>query len=243
VSAPPKSVAIVQSNYIPWKGYFDLIRSVDEFVLYDDQQYTRRDWRNRNRIKTAQGATWLTIPVNVKGRYHQRIDETTVSDPRWAEQHWRTIEHAYARAPCFGEVRGVLERLYDGAADERLLSDINRRFLDGLCELLGIRTPLTWSRDYAAQGTKTERLVSLCRSVGATSYLSGPTARDYIDESLFEEAGIELTFIDYRGYREYEQLYPPFEHAVSIIDLLVHTGSAAPGYLERTSSVGGRDVA
>jgi hypothetical protein len=242
LSQPQKSVAIVQSSYVPWKGTFDLIRSVDEFVLYDDQQYTRRDWRNRNRIKTAQGTIWLTIPVNVKGRYHQRIDETTISDPGWAERHWRTIEHTYGRAPCFEEMRDPLHRLY-AECEETHLSAINRRFLEALRDLLGIGTPLTSSSDYPAEGTKTDRLVSLCRAAGATAYLSGPTARAYLDEALFAEAGIELRFMDYSGYPEYEQLYPPFEHAVSVIDLLVHTGSSAPAYLERAVPVGGRDAA
>ena len=98
-----KTVAIVQSCYIPWKGYFDLINLVDEFILYDDRQYTRRDWRNRNRIKTPQGSQWLTIPVEVKGRYDQRIDETRISDPDWAEQHWKTLTHNYASAPHFDD--------------------------------------------------------------------------------------------------------------------------------------------
>lgn len=238
----PKSVAIVQSSYIPWKGYFDLIDSVDEFVLYDDQQYTRRDWRNRNRIKTAQGPIWLTIPVQVKGRYHQKIQETTVSDPAWANRHWRTIEHAYGRAPHFDEHRDVLHRLY-AECDEGFLSDVNRRFLDVLCDLLGIRTRIVWSTDYEAEGAKTERLVSLCRAAGATSYLSGPTARAYLNESRFDDAGIELRFMDYSAYPQYEQLYPPFEHAVSVIDLLVHTGPAARSYLKSLSPVGGRDAA
>ena len=237
-----KSVAIVQSSYIPWKGYFNLIRSVDEFVLYDDQQYTRRDWRNRNRIKTPQGTIWLTIPVNVKGKYHQRIDETTVSDPRWAERHWRTLEHAYGQAPHFEELRAALQPVYL-ECDEEFLSAINRRFLAAICDLLAIRTSITWSRDYEAEGTKTERLVSVCRAAGATSYLSGPTARAYLDESLFAAAGIEVRFMDYSGYPEYDQLYPPFEHAVSAIDLLVHTGTSAPSYLERALPVGGRDAA
>src|ERR1041384_7029573 len=96
-----KMVAIVQSNYIPWKGYFDMIRGVDEFVLYDDVQYTRRDWRNRNRIKTAQGTQWLTIPVEVKGKYLQAIKETKISDPSWGRTHWRTLCHSYNRAPHF----------------------------------------------------------------------------------------------------------------------------------------------
>src|SRR5215510_8709820 len=100
-----KKVAIVQSNYIPWKGYFDLINSVDEFILFDDMQYTKRDWRNRNRIKTPDGVAWLTIPVAVKGKYHQRIADTLVSDPSWIASHWKTIRHCYARAPYFAVYR------------------------------------------------------------------------------------------------------------------------------------------
>src|SRR5437660_3489515 len=107
-----KSVAIVQSCYIPWKGYFDLLASVDEFILYDDRQFTRRDWRNRDRIKTPNGVLWLTIPVKVKGRYHQRIDETVVSNPRWALEHWKTITHAYAATPHFDAYRERFERAY-----------------------------------------------------------------------------------------------------------------------------------
>jgi hypothetical protein len=233
-----KSVAIVQSSYIPWKGYFDLIDSVDELILYDDQQYTRRDWRNRNRIKTPQGTIWLTIPVHVKGRYHQRIDETTVSDFAWPGRHWRTIENTYRRAPHFEEQRDVLYRLYS-ECEEAFLSAINRRFLDAICSMLGIRTRITSSTSYEAEGVKTERVVGLCRAAGATLYLSGPTARAYLDESQFDEAGIELRFMDYSSYPAYEQLYPPFEHAVSAIDLLVHTGPSARTYLKSVSSVGG----
>jgi WbqC-like protein family len=240
--APRKSVAIVQSSYIPWKGYFDLIDSVDEFILYDDQQFTRRDWRNRNRIKTPQGPVWLTIPVNVKGRYHQAVQETTVSDPGWTRRHWLTIEHAYRRAPHFDAHRDLLSRLYS-ECDDVFLSDVNRRFLDAFCELLGIGTRIVRSTEYEANGSRTERLVSLCRAAGATSYLSGPTARAYLDESLFDEAGIELRFMDYSGYPEYEQLYPPFEHAVSVIDLLVHTGHAAPRYINSNAPVGDLDAA
>src|SRR5438046_4323553 len=94
-----RKAAIVQSNYIPWKGYFDLIRRVDEFILYDDVQYTRRDWRNRNLIKTPQGLRWLTIPVEVKGKYYQSIRDTKIADPVWAASHWQTIVHNYGRAP------------------------------------------------------------------------------------------------------------------------------------------------
>jgi WbqC-like protein len=226
-----KAVAIVQSCYIPWKGYFDLINLVDEFILYDDQQYTRRDWRNRNRIKTPQGTQWLTIPVEVKGRYEQPIDETLISDPDWNDRHWKTLQHNYSAAPHFDDYAGTLSSLYAGL-DERRLSAINRAFLDTICDLLGIETTLSWSTDYEAQGTKTDRLVSLCQASGATTYLSGPSAEDYMDESLFAAAGIELGYMDYSGYPEYPQLHPPFEHEVTVLDLLFNTGPEAPGLMK-----------
>lgn len=230
-----KTVAIVQSCYVPWKGYFDLINCVDEFILYDDRQFTRRDWRSRNRIKTPQGVTWLTIPVSVKGKYHQRIDETAVAEPAWADRHWKTLVHSYAAAAAFREYAPLIEGLYEQASRERLLSRINRCFIDGVCELMGIDTRRSWSTDYTADGERTARLVSLCKAAGASRYLSGPTARDYLEETAFADAGIELEYADYSGYPEYEQLYPPFEHAVTILDLIFHVGSDAPRYMKSFS--------
>lgn len=232
--AAGKRVAIVQSNYIPWKGYFDLINCVDEFILFDDVQYTRRDWRNRNRIKTPQGVAWLTIPVNVKGRYEQRIDEVTVSDPGWAGTHWKTIHQNYASASCFDECAGAIEAAYRSLRSE-LLTDINRQLLGSLCELVGIDTPLKRSSEYATEGRKSERLVNLCLAAGATEYLSGPAAKAYLDEGAFSDAGIGLSWFDYGGYPEYEQPYPPFEHSVSIVDLLFSTGADAPKYMKTFS--------
>jgi hypothetical protein len=230
VTVAGKRVAILQSAYIPWKGYFDLIRRVDEFILYDDAQYTKRDWRNRNRIKTPNGPLWLTIPVDVKGRFLQAIKDTSVSDPAWRERHWRSIQASYARAPFFQTYKPMLEDLYAGCTSDSL-SEINCRFIKALCALLSIETPLTWSMDYVLPEGSTERLVALCRQAGATEYLSGPAARAYINPALFEEAGIALTYIDYSGYSEYSQLHPPFDHHVSVIDLLVHTGPAAEAHL------------
>jgi hypothetical protein len=225
-----KRVAIVQSSYIPWKGYFDLMRRVDEFILYDDAQYTRRDWRNRNVIKTKDGLLWLTIPVEVKGKFHQAIKDVRISDPTWQVRHFKSIAAAYGRAPFFRKYRDALEDLYRGAVCARL-SEINRRFLDGLARLLGITTPISWSMDYTLPEGRVERLVALCQQAGATAYLSGPSAKGYIDARLFAEAGIELAFIDYSAYAEYPQLYPPFVHQVSAIDLLFHTGAHAPAYM------------
>jgi hypothetical protein len=232
-----KTVAIVQSCYIPWKGYFDLINLADEFILYDDRQFTRRDWRSRNRIKTAGGARWLTIPVNVKGKYHQRIDEAVIADPSWADRHWKTFVHAYASAPRFGDYSELVEDLYRRASTEPLLSRVNRTFIEGVCDILGINSELSWSTDYDAGGDRTERLVALCRAAGASRYLSGPRARSYLDENAFRRAEIELVYADYEGYPEYDQLHPPFEHGVTILDLIFHVGSEAPSYMKSFTRV------
>lgn len=228
-----KTVAIVQSNYIPWKGYFDLINQVDEFILYDDAQYTRRDWRNRNKIKTPAGAVWLTIPVNVTGRYFQKIKDTTISDPRWRDEHWRTIAHNYGRAAHFKSYQDWLGTLY-GECREDSLSLVNHRFLTAICDLLGIRTKITWSMDYRLdpEASPTAKLVALCQQAGATSYLSGPAARAYMEEELFTASGIELRYADYSGYPEYRQLFPPFDHYVSVIDLLLNEGPNAPRFMK-----------
>ena len=225
-----KRVAIVQSNYIPWKGYFDLIRQVDEFILFDDMQYTRRDWRNRNRIKTPAGARWLTIPVEVKGKYFQAIKDTVVGDPAWNRQHWRLIVQNYSKARYFRDYKDCFEELYLGATDH-FLSQINYHFLAAICRLLGITTKLSWSWDYEITEGKTERLISLCRQAGAAEYLSGPSATGYIDEDLFRQQGIKLRYMDYTGYPEYDQLFPPFDHQVSVIDLILNEGPEAPKYL------------
>lgn len=225
-----KKVAILQSNYIPWKGYFDLINTVDEFILFDDMQYTRRDWRNRNKIKTPNGLVWLTIPVDVKGKYFQKIYETSVSDTGWAKTHWSSIVHNYSKAEHFQTHRDFLEELYCDTG-ELSLSQINHRFLKPICSVLNINTQISWSMDYKLVDGKTERLVSLCQQAEATEYVSGPSAKDYIVAHLFEEAGIDLTFIDYSGYPEYKQQYPPFEHGVSIIDLLFNVGPDAYKYM------------
>lgn len=134
-----KIVAILQSNYIPWKGYFDLINSVDEFVLYDEVQYTRRDWRNRNKIKTPDGVQWLTIPVEVKGKYFQKINETLIGDKDWAQNHWTRIRCAYGKAPFFKQYQDIFEELYSQWHAD-LLSRVNESFIRQLCKLFGIET-------------------------------------------------------------------------------------------------------
>ena len=227
-------MAIVQSNYIPWKGYFDLINSADEFVLFDDMQYTRRDWRNRNLIKTPAGLKWLTIPVAVKGNFFQKIKDTMISDPTWARKHWESIVHNYSKAKYFGQYRELFENLYLGS-NERFLSRINHAFLDAICKIIGIRTKLSWSEEYTLVEGKTERLVSICKQAGATTYISGPAAREYLDEALYKHENISLEYIDYSSYPEYRQRFPPFEHRVSIIDLIFNAGPDATKYMKSFS--------
>jgi hypothetical protein len=226
-----KRLAIVQSNYIPWKGYFDLINSVDEFILFDDVQYTRHDWRNRNKIKTAHGVIWLTIAIEVKGRFFQKIREARASDRHWQATHWKSITQAYSKARYFAQYRECLEELYHSSSAQ-YLSEINYTFLSTLCSLLGIHTPMAWSSDYDLPPGKTERLVALCQQAGATEYVSGPAAKSYLDETLFAKEGIGVQWMDYSDYPEYSQLFPPFEHAVSVIDLLFNEGPNAWRYLK-----------
>lgn len=230
-----KKVAILQSNYIPWKGYFDMIAAVDEFILYDDMQYTRRDWRNRNQIKTPQGVQWLTVPVLVKGKYDQKIRETELDGSGWAAAHWRALTLNYRRTPHFDEIAAWLEPLYRGESDTHL-SPLNRRFIEAVCRYLGITTAITNSWDYNLIDGKTERLADLCTQAGGTEYISGPAARNYVDDKVFAERGIKLTWFDYADYPEYPQLWGEFTHGVTILDLLFNCGKDACRYMRHVST-------
>ena len=223
VDGRPRKIAIVQSNYIPWKGYFDLIAVVDEFVIYDDMQYTRRDWRNRNQIKTPQGRQWLTVPVRVKGKYLQRIRDTEIDGTEWAENHWRSIQQNYAKSRYFRQIAEWLEPIY---RRERFthLTQLNLRLIRRICEELGISTRITMSSELCMVDGRTERLADLCRQCGGTEYISGPSARGYVDEEVFKRMGIGLTWFDYSGYPPYPQLWGEFVHEVSVLDLLFNCG-------------------
>ena len=231
-----KKLLVTQSNYIPWKGYFDGIRAVDEFIVYDEVQYTRRDWRNRNKIKTEQGTQWLTIPVEVKGKYHQKISETRISDTSWAQSHWSTITQNYRHAPFFNEYESTLAETYREAADINLLSEVNIRFLKVICSFLDIDTPFRPSSEFELVEGKNERLLSVCQQAQATEYYSGPSAKKYMDLEAFSDAGIDVHFFDFANYPEYRQSHPPFEHAVTILDLLFNEGPNTVSFLKDLSA-------
>lgn len=218
-----KKVAVLQSNYLPWKGYFDLIHDVDLFVFYDDVQFTKNDWRNRNRIKTAQGTQWLTVPVGAS--LDRLICEVRLEDSRWQARHWKTILQSYSRAPHFSMYRDFFEDFFMRRRWASL-SEMNQYLIKAIAaQFLGVRTEFRDSREFAVSGAKLDRLLSLLSKVGATHYFSGPAAKAYIDESRFSDAGIRLTYKDYSAYPAYPQLYPPFEHPVSVIDLLFSCGA------------------
>ncbi len=227
-----KRVAIVQSSYIPWKGFIDLINLVDEFILFDDVQFTRRDWRNRNKIKTPNGIRWLTIPVNKSGNFSQLLKDTTVANSHWADEHWKSFLHNYARTPFFDTYAPSIKSAYDTLANEEKLSNINRHFIEVIMDLLQFETKITWSMDYDIVDGKTERLLSLCQQAGASDYLSGPSAKSYLDEELFINAGISVSYMDYQGYPEYNQLFPPFVHEVTVLDLIFNVGPDAKEYMK-----------
>jgi hypothetical protein len=228
-----KKIAILQSNYIPWKGYFDIINMVDEFILYDDVQYTKSDWRNRNKIKTPSGFQWITIPVDIKGKFLQKINETKITNKLWNRKHWKSILQNYSKAKYFKDYREIFEELYMNIKED-YLSRVNYKFISLINEILCIKTVISSSYDYNYDKNKekTEKLISLCKCAGATSYFSGPAAKNYITEELFHKENIKLIWVDYTGYREYNQLYPPFEHMVSIIDLIFNEGPDAKKYMK-----------
>ncbi|RZV60636.1 MAG: hypothetical protein EX254_08525 [Flavobacteriaceae bacterium] len=226
-----KSIAIIQSNYIPWKGYFDIINSVDEFVLYDDMQYTKRDWRNRNKIKTSKGTEWLSMPVAVKGKYLQKIKDTYTVNDDWRRKHWKSILSNYSKAPFLDHYRSQFEELYLNST-ERNLSKINFAFINLICRLLEIDTELKCSSDYDFEGKKTKALLEICKLAEATEYWSGPSAEEYLNQELFNEQGIGVKWMDYSGYEEYNQLYGEFDHYVSVIDLLFNEGPNARKYMK-----------
>ncbi len=226
-----KKVAISQSNYIPWRGYFDLIASVDEFVIFDEVQYTRRDWRNRNKIKTRDGSQWLTVPVKVKGKYLQKIRDTQIENNAWQDKHWKTIKNNYSKTPYFFELEKELKKIY---YDEKILylSKLNRRLIDLFCEYLGITTKIRDSFEFKLKDDQTERLVNICIDLDAEEYISGPAAKNYINDSVFKKNNIKLSYADYSDYPKYNQQFGEFINNLSILDLVFNCGKSSYKYMK-----------
>jgi hypothetical protein len=227
-------VVILQPSYIPWRGYFDQIRRADLFIFYDDVQYDKRGWRNRNQIKTSTGKQWLTIPVFSHGAQTKNISISEIRivwDQPWNQQHYKALQHAYGSAPFFLQFQPLLAEYY-GRTDE-YLADFTVDFTVALARALGIaHTRFMRSSEIAGiTGQKTDRLIQILEHVGASHYISGPSAKDYIEEQKFGAANISLEFMEY-NYPDYPQLYPPFDPFVSVLDLLFMTGPDALQFIE-----------
>jgi hypothetical protein len=226
-----KKGIITQTNYIPWKGYFDALQLVDTFVVYDEMQYTRRDWRNRNLIKTTKNSKWLSIPIQKEEYGRSKISDIIVSDVDWNIKHFQQIKENYKIAEFYPQLEEWLEDLYLNCTS-RNLSEINLYFIKKINNFLGISVEIVNSADYTLHTDRNQRLIDLCHANQITDYYSGPAAKFYMDISLFENNGINVHFFDYLGYEEYPQLYPPFKHEVSILDLLLNTGKNAVNYMK-----------
>ena len=234
-----KKIAILQSNYIPWIGYFDIINTVDIFVIYDSVQYTKNDWRNRNQIKTANGLTWLTIPITTSKSSTQRISEAKIADSLWTKKHWKSIESSMAKAPFFEVFREDWLSWYQAANELEHIHDVNLLFLKGIRGQLGIKSEFLLDSDISYSGqTPTGKLVSICDSLGADTYITGPAGLNYLDKESFSERDIQIEVMQYGYYKAYKQNHGEFTHNVSVLDLLANVGAQSSQHLlGRTISI------
>lgn len=226
-------VAIVQSNYVPWRGYFDLIDDCDIFVVFDDVQYTDRDWRNRNTLKTPRGLEWISVSVTHRSR-GQLIQDIPIDwNVDWAGRHLNLLRQNYRDAPWYAEIVGEFADII--ARKPQMLSELNVALMNWVMGRCNIKTRLIDAATLSGTGRKTERLLSLVKAVGGSVYLSGPSAEAYLDVSTFAEAGIAVEFKSY-DYAPYPQLWGGFKGGVSVLDLLMNTGPDARNFLKSQTS-------
>ena len=223
-------VAVLQSNYIPWRGYFDIINDVDLFIFYDEVQYTKNDWRNRNQVYSRQGLSWISVPVEYS--FGQKIIEAKIKNNlNWQQDNWNKLENAYRLAPYWNLYKDFFYDVYFNKKWEYLYQ-LNRYLIEYISNnYLGIETKFADSRDFASAGQRSEKLLSLLLSAKTDVYISGPAAKCYLDENEYKKAGIEVIWKDYSGYPEYKQVREPFEPSVSIVDLLFNLGNDAKKYI------------
>ena len=215
-------LSCIQPSFFPWKGYFHMLQRSDVFVFHDNIQYDKQSWRNRNIIKTRHGKRWLTVPVKINDNWRQNINEVRIDTHQpWQSNHLNLIKSAYLKAPYFGMIFPILEEVY-ATAWERI-SDLDIYATKKISEMLGINTQFVRASDLSVSGHKTDRLIQICKILGAHKYISGPSARNYIEEDKFIKNKIELEYMDYY-YPEYPQLHGTFDHFVSILDVLFHCG-------------------
>jgi hypothetical protein len=220
--------ALIQSNYLPWKGYFDIIHDVDVFVFVEDVQYTSKDWRNRNKLKTPYGAKWISVPV--MGGVHQKIYEARINySQNWMRKHKTMINANYNVSEYYDTYKEDIFEIYEQKFET--ISELNIYAIKKICKILDINTKLINSTSLNTHGTKDDKIIEICSKIGADVYLSGPAAKAYIVNEKFEQAGIILEYKDYSGYPQYSQKWGEFDHFISIIDVIFNCGDKAPYYI------------
>jgi len=222
-------IAIAQPTYLPWLGYFDLIDQVDAFVFLDTVQFEKQSWQQRNRIKTAAGLQWLTVPVRIKGRSTQAIQDVEIAEPLFYIKHLHLISEHYRNACNFKDFYPAFSSLLKHLAQDGRLAEMNMRLIEWFAARLRIRTPLLRSSRLGVQGKRSTLNLTICEALGADEYYSAVGSADYLlqDVNLFLDRGIAVFFQNYR-HPEYGQLFPPFSSFASIIDLLMNEGAGAP---------------
>ncbi|MBP3889385.1 MAG: WbqC family protein [Cellulosilyticum sp.] len=224
-----KKIAILQPNYLPWKGVFDMIYQVNQFVFLEDVQYTQHDWRNRNKIVTSDGVKWITVPVKNSDRFEQKIYEAHIDNRyNWRRKHKNAIAINYKKARYFEQYKYILDEIYD--REWETISELNMYTTKMIAKVLGIGTSFISSLEIPTTGEKTDRLIEICKYLEADAYLSGPAAKSYIEDRKFIDNNIKLEYIEY-NYPVYKQLYGEFEHGVTILDLIFNCGPESMKYI------------
>ena len=224
-------VAVHQPQYLPWLGYFDKIRRADVFCYLDDVQYKKNDWQNRNRIKTAQGWQWLTVPVHYC--FPQKLNEVTINDAvNWKNKHLQTLVTNFNRAPFFREFAKLFEQIY--SEDCKFLSDLNIALIERLKAAFGVgQAPAVKSSEFSLRQDPTDRLIDICKQLEADTYLSGPDGVKYMDLDRFKQSGIQVVVQEFT-HPVYPQLFGEFQSHMSVVDLLFNCG---PEGIERIAEV------
>ncbi len=226
-------IGILQPGYLPWLGFFEQMHKSDVFVIYDDVQYDRESWRNRNRIKTSQGAQWLTVPVLVNFSEHQLINQIKIDNkPKWRKKHLASIRQNYARAPFYNKYIDIFEKAFSREWEK--LVDIDMYFIDLIKDQLGLEKKIIMSSSLGIEGDKIGRLIKICKHLGADVFYEGAAGRNYIDESVFLKEGIRIEFQDYK-HPIYRQLYGEFVPYLSVIDLLFNHGDVSMSVILKNS--------
>ena len=214
-------VAVHQPQYLPWLGYFDKMRRADVFCYLNDVQYKKNEWQNRNRIKTAQNRQWITVPV----RYHfpEKINEVHINNGvDWTRKHLQALVTNYSRSPYYSEYIPIFEEVY--SREWQLISELNVHLIERLRGVLNLQEkPTVLSSDLELREEPTDRLIDICKALGADTYLAGQGGADYMDLERFEKNGLKLTVQEFK-HPVYSQLFEDFHSHLSIVDLLFNCG-------------------